>query len=142
MKYRELPSAETLLKLTQVSFNSPSKNLSVYRLAEQLRPHQSYIENERVKLIHKYGEEIKSEGKFVVKNKDSLEKFSIEFNATLDAEVPDKIECPSIKEEDFEDDNCLYPIDKSMWPNAKDIASFFNFCNELNKENRHEKNGK
>lgn len=138
MKYRSVPSAETMDKLTQVSFSSPSKNLSMFRLCESLKTHQSYIENERNKLIRKYGEPTK-DGGYAVSKKETLDKFFLEFNATLDSEIPDKIENPNIKEEDFSDDNCSYPIDKSMWPNAKDIASFFSFCNELNKEKERNK---
>lgn len=138
MKHRLIPSIETTQKLTQVSFSTPAKNLAMYRFAEQIRTHQSYIENERNKLIRKYGEPTK-DGGYAVKKKEALDKFFLEFNATLDAEIPDKIENPNITEEDFKDENCSYPIEKSMWPNAKDIASFFNFCKELNEEEK--KNG-
>lgn len=140
MKYRSIPSLNVMAKLTQVSFSTPDKNLAMYRLAESLRTHQSYIENERNKLIRKYGEPTK-DGNYAVSKKEALDKFFFEFDATLDADIPDKIECPNITEEDFQDDNCSYPIDKSMWPNAKDLASFFSFCNELSKENENEENG-
>lgn len=140
MKYRDLVSFETMAKLTQVSFSTPTKNLQMYRLAESLRTHQSYIENERNKLIRKYGEPTEG-GNYAVKGKEAIDKFLFEFNETLDVDVQGEIECPNIKEEDFSDDNCSYPIDKSMWPNAKDIASFFEFCNELEKEKKNEKNG-
>lgn len=133
MKYKDIPSVEVTSKLIQVSFSSPSKNLSMFRLFEQLKSHQSYIENERNKLIRKYGEQTK-DGNYAVSKKEALDKFFLEFNATLDAEIPDNIECPNIKEEDFSDDNCFYPIDKTMWPNAKDIATFLNFCKLLEKE--------
>lgn len=141
MKYRSIPSLETTQKLIQVSFSTPAKNLAMYRLAEQIRTHQSYIENERNKLIRKYGEPTK-DGNYAVSKKEALDKFFLEFNATLDTDIPDKIENPNITEDDFSDDNCSYPIDKSMWPNAKDIASFLKFCSELEKETNNEKNGK
>lgn len=132
MKYRDLPTAEVTAKLIQVSFSTPSKNLQMYRLYTDLQKHQGYIENERVKLVRKYGEETKSG--FAIKKQQDIEKFSADFAKILDAEIEDDIKCPDITEDDFLDENCCYPMDKTLWPNAKDIAAFMNMCNILKEE--------
>lgn len=134
MRYADIPSADTMSRLIQVSFSTPAKNLSMYRLYDSLRTHQNYVENERIKLIHKYGEDL-GDGNFAVKNPEALKKFRIDFGRTLESIIPDKIECPDIKEEDFLDDNCSYPLDKTMWPSANDIGNFFDFCKILSQEN-------
>lgn len=129
MKYRDLVSIDTMIRLTQVSFSTPAKNLAMYRLYAALQPHQGYLENERVKLIHKHGEDL---GKgWAVTKPEALRRFHVEFDNILETEIPDKIKCPDITEDDFLDENCSYPIDKSMWPSAKDISAFLNFCKAL-----------
>lgn len=135
MKFRDIPSMDSMYRLIQVSFSTPAKNLAMYQLYESLKKHQGYVENERVKLIHKYGEESKTEpGKFTVTNQEGIRKFGLEFGSVLEAEIPEKIEPPEISEDDFFDENCSYPYDKAMWPNAKDISTFFNFCKLLKNE--------
>ena len=106
-------------KLISTSFDSPKTNLMVYNWCNKVLPLIQFVENERVKLIQRYGELDKKTDKMSVKP-DKMQEFFKEFNEVLnmDIEMP-KLE---LTENSFDDDKCQYPIDKALWLTPQEIG--------------------
>jgi hypothetical protein len=67
VKYADLPKEETVQKLVATSFESPSLNWAVYDWSEKILKHIQFLENERVKLVKRYGE-ADAQGNYKVPN--------------------------------------------------------------------------
>ena len=122
MKYKSLPSEKLVQKLLATSFESPSANRQVYDWADSILKHIRFLENERVKLVRKYGEE---DGNCNIKVKQSqMKDFMDEFSSILEMEINEKIkECP-ISKDWFDDEKCRYPKDKELWVTPNEIGMF------------------
>ena len=122
LKYKSLPSEKLVQKLLATSFESPSANRQVYDWADSILKHIRFLENERVKLVRKYGEE---DGNCNVKVKQSqMKDFMDEFSSILEMEINEKIkECP-ISKDWFDDEKCRYPKDKELWVTPNEIGMF------------------
>lgn len=133
MKFKELPSVDTTLKLIQISFSEPEKNIEMYKLYVKLRDYQSFLENEKNKLLKKYGKEEKNEqGKYKIEG-ENVALYRNDLSAILESDMPDDIESPGFDLDDFTSEKCSYPTDKMFWPNAADISAFLSFCDKLKK---------
>lgn len=130
LKYSDLPTRETCVKLSMISFSSPQKNFDVFKFAYALKPLQEYFGRERDKLLKKYGEETEP-GKFRITGKDKLDAFNNDLNALQDVEINDSIPYPKITENDFTDNLCAYPSNKELWLNAFDIDMILSFIKKL-----------
>lgn len=129
IKYGELPKREVLQKLLSVSFNTPRKNLEVYKFCDTLTKHINYMENERLKLIKKYGEP-DSENPALYKispNTEGMRMFLQEWNPLIEMEIDEDIKPLSLSENDFSD-NCSYAPEKENWLSGIDIAMILSFC--------------
>lgn len=122
LKYKSLPSEKLVQKLLATSFESPSANRQVYDWADSILKHIRFLENERVKLVRKYGEE---DGNCNIKVKQSqMKDFMDEFSSILEMEINEKIkECP-ISKDWFDDEKCRYPKDKELWVTPNEIGMF------------------
>lgn len=127
--YGDIPSRDTCFKLSMVSFDSPSKNLRVYKFCEALRVCQNFFENERHKLMEKYGTE-ESPGKYKVETVPYNTGIKNLIALEIDDEIPDH----GLTENDFSDDMCQYPTDKNLWLNAAEIRTILAFGEKI-KEN-------
>lgn len=127
--YGDIPSRDTCFKLSMVSFDSPSKNLRVYKFCEALKLCQNFFENERKKLLEKYGKE-ESPGKYKVETVPYNEGI----RNLMGLEIEDKIPPHCLTEDDFSDDRCQYPTDKNLWINASEIRTILGFGEKI-KEN-------
>lgn len=135
MTYGDLPTVPVCQKLVMVSFDSPQKNLSVYRFTEALRPHQSYIENEKLKLLERLGSPDENHiGRYKLEGQDNINEYSQKLTALLSMEIGASLPAPGVTAEDFFDEKCCYPSDKSLWLSAADIASILEFSNKQKKE--------
>ena len=123
MKHRDLPKEIVINKLISTSFDSPKTNLMVYNWCNKVLPLIQFVENERVKLIQKYGTIDKETDKISVKP-DKMQEFFKEFNEVLDMDI----EIPKLEltENSFDDDKCQYPIDKSLWLTPQEIGIILN----------------
>lgn len=121
MKYKEIPSELTIQKLLATSFESPSANRKVYNWASNILPHIHFLENERIKLVKKYGIKDNKNGFFVPKSK--YPEFWNEFKNILEMDIEGTIEDCPIKEDWFDDDKCSYPKEKELWITPKEIGS-------------------
>lgn len=129
--YGDLPSEEACIKLTMVSFSNPKKNLDVYKFANDLKVYQRAFANEKNKLLKQYG----------TPQTDKLGVYWLGDNAPIyHAKIGDletsqidnfNISIPNITEADFEERNCAYPADKTMWLSGKDIGEILEFVKKL-----------
>lgn len=134
IKYGELPTIEFCKKLISVSFNSPKKNLEVYKFCKQIEGYLEYVENERIKLFKRYGEEdSETPGAYRIKaGTESMEHYQREWGEVLGMEIEDDINPLPLVESDFYNENCAYSNDKDMWLSAMDIGTAMRFCETLN----------
>lgn len=136
MKYGDLINAETSVKLTMVSFSSAKKNLDVYKFSKSIMPMLEYFENERNKILQRYGE-YDGNGYFNI-SQSSVDDYKNSINELLELEITDDIYCPDLSEDDFYEDNCQYPNDKSFWLSANDIKGILTIIDKIKNENRKE----
>ncbi len=119
MTYRDLPPQELTQKLMATSFGSPSMNKKVFDWCNAVYTLIQFRENERVKLVEKYGE--KTDDGMVVKS-NRLTEFFKEYNEVLDMAIESEIPSMPLNEDSFNDDSCCYPKDKELWISPKEIA--------------------
>lgn len=135
MTYGDLLPMPTCQKLVMVSFDSPQKNLSVYRFMEALSPHQSYIENEKRKLLERLGTPDEHYiGRYRLEGQDKINEYNQRFAELLSMEIGVSLPPPGVTAEDFLDEKCCYPSDKNLWLSAADIASVLEFSSKQKKE--------
>lgn len=122
LKYKSLPSEKLVQKLLATSFESPSANRQVYDWADSILKHIRFLENERVKLVRKYGEE--DENCNIKVKQSQMKDFMDEFSSILEMEINEKIkQCP-ISKDWFDDEKCRYPKDKELWVTPNEIGMF------------------
>lgn len=124
MKYRDLPQERLIQKLLATSFESPSANRDVYDWCDSLLKHIRFLENERIKLVKKYGKEDSSGGMTVLR--DSLESFSKDFGKILEMEINEEVKKCPIQRDWFSDSKCQYPDDKELWITPREIGFLMN----------------
>lgn len=133
-----MPNSETCAKLMMVSFRTAKKNLSVYKMVQECSKYNDYLQNERMKLLSKYGTDNR-DGTFKLEG-DNVGLFNAKVEEILDTECETNFCIPELAEEDFEEDNCQYPNDKRFWINGRDIMAVLSFINKLKSE-RNSSNG-
>ena len=124
MKYKELPSEKLIQKLIATSFESPSANRKVYDWCESVLSHIRFLENERIKLVKKYGSD-NGDGNISVP-KNQYRQFFSEFNKILEMDIESEIEDCPVKKEWIDDEKCSYPKEKELWISAKEIELLTN----------------
>lgn len=129
IKYADVPKMETLQRLISVSFDSPRKNLAVYKFYVEMSKHTSYIENERMKLFQKYGEADNNNPCLykIAPNTEAMKAFMKEWTETLNMEIEEDVKPLPITEFDISN-NCTYSPEKADWLSAKDILAILRFC--------------
>lgn len=132
LQYGDLIKVETSVKLTMVSFSSAKKNLDVYKFAKSIEPMQSYFENERNKILQKFGK-YNGDGTFTIE-KPRLDDFKSAMNELVELEITDSVYCPDLSESDFSDENCQYPNDKDFWLSASDIDAILKLIDRIKSE--------
>ena len=118
MKYQDLPSEEIIVKLISTSFENPMLNYQIYKWGNAILPLIKFRESERVKLIKKYGSETEQGIRVLTEN---IDKFREEYIKVLEMDITEELPKLNLNESDFE--SCCYPKEKSMWLNAKEIAT-------------------
>ena len=120
MKYSELPKQKLIQKLILTSFESPSANRDVYNWCESISKHIQFLENERIKLVKKYGED---DGNGNIKVATfQLGNFGKAFSDLINMEIDEEIKPCPVKEDWFDDNKCSYPAEKEMWITPAEIG--------------------
>ena len=125
MKYKQLPSEKLIQKLIATSFNSPSKNRNVYDWGNEVLHHIKFLENERIKLVQKYGKDDGKGNLSVLKEK--YNDFFKEFKEILEMELNEEVPVCPISEDWFDDDCCQYSSNKEMWLTPAEIGMLIDF---------------
>lgn len=134
MKYKDLIRTNISVKLSTVSFSSPKKNLEVFKFIQSIRPHQEFYDIELGKMLQKYGEPVPDNpGRFAICGKENVDGYNNALNELLDIDI-DNIYPLNLTIDDFDDNVCTYPDDKSFWLSANDIDAILKFCSKLNEE--------
>lgn len=118
MKYKDLPKEETIHKLVSIAFDAPARNWQVYEWAESILKCIRFAENERIKLVLKYGDK-DADGSVKVPT-DKIQQFLCDYNKVLESDVDTSAKPIGITKEWFE--NCEYPKDKALWITPAEIA--------------------
>lgn len=132
IKYGMLPPIALCQKIITVSFNTPQKNLAVYKFATACSKHLAYIENERIKLFQKYGtpDDKNSDVYYIPPNSKRFEDFKKSFEEICNMQIEEDIPELPLTEEDFENENCEYSPNKKDWLNGAEISTILGFCKE------------
>lgn len=135
MKIKSLPITEISLKLGMISFSTPKKNLDVYRFIKSITPSQQYFDLERQKLLQKYGKEVEGDpGRYKIDGPEKVKAFNGDIEKIGELDIINEVYCPDLSEEDFEDENCCYPSEKTLWMSGRDIDYVLQFISEAKKE--------
>lgn len=126
LTFGDLPTRDTCIKLMKVSFASLQKNLAVYKFCTKVFELEAFIESERAKLIEKFGDPTEKPGEFFIPKHavgDYQEALTELFKMPIGEDIP-KL---GLEEDDFADERCKYPSDKTYWLNAGEISTLFRF---------------
>lgn len=122
-----------------VSFASPKKNLEVFKFIQSIEPHQKFFDTEVGKLIQKYGVEIPDNpGRFSIRGQENVDAYNKALSELSEIDM-DNIYPLNLTVEDFDDNVCSYPDDKSFWLSANDIDAILKFCSKLKDESEMKK---
>lgn len=129
MTYGDLLPVEITAKLIATSFDDPSINLWAYKLYKSLLDYQEFFENERNKLIVKYGNEIEN-GKYQVPQ-CNVNEYREDLKKIISMPIDGKIPYFELTEDNFSAEHCQYSKDKEMWLSAMDINSILRFMEKV-----------
>lgn len=129
MTYGDLLPVQITAKLIATSFDDPSINLWAYKLYKSLLDYQEFFENERNKLITKYGKEVEP-GKYQVQQ-SKVQEYRNDLNEIIKMPIDGKIPYFELSEDNFSADRCQYSKDKDMWLSAVDINSILIFMEKV-----------
>lgn len=124
LTYGKLPISNLCAKLLSTSFSTPQKNLMVYRYCMKVMEHSGFLQNEKEKIINKYGEFVK--GTEYVIPKANIDSFNSSIKSLLETEIEEELPALDLTEEDFSDENCCYSKDKSLWLSPAEISTILN----------------
>lgn len=134
MKLKDLISSALSVKISLISFASPKKNLEIFKFIESITPHQKFRDIELDKLVKKYGEPLPDKpGIFRFTSQEAIDSYNKAIGELFDIDI-DNIYPLNLTPDDFSDDVCTYPDDKSFWMNANDIDTILKFCSKLKDE--------
>lgn len=128
MTYGDLINRDICIKLSMVSFESPKKNLEVYKFVKSLDSSQEFFEIEKSKILEKYGKR-EENGYFHINGEENVSNYKKEILEVLNMEIEDGIYNPNLSEDDFS--GCRYPDDKNLWMSANDIDAVLSICSKL-----------
>lgn len=133
MTYGDLLNSEVCAKLMMVSFGTPQKNLQVYHFVNSTMDYRKYFENERSKLLDKYGE-LQEDGKYTIHGKDKIDEYNRKIDEILNMKIDGDLVDPGLSESDFSDMLCSYPNDKRFWLNASEIYQILSISKKIKSE--------
>lgn len=134
--YGDLPTREACIKLTTVSFSSPKKNLDVYKFTNDLKVYQEAFNNEKDKLLKQYGTP-KADKPSIYWLGDNAPIYYAKIGDLEASQIDNfNISIPNITETDFEERNCAYPADKTMWLTGKDIGEILEFLGKVKEDSK------
>lgn len=121
-----LPCKKSCAKLMQISFSTPQKNLSVYKFCDKVTKFLDFFELERLKLIKQYGDPTEKEEEFVIP-KSRIDEYMSKLDELFNASIGDEELILGLVEDDFSDEKCQYPEDKTSWLTPGEIQLFLRF---------------
>lgn len=139
MTYKDLIKTSICVKLSMVSFSSPKKNLEVFKFIQSIRLHQEFRDIELDKMLQKYGEPTPNKpGTFIIHGQENIDAYNELLDELLQIGIDD-IYPLDLTIDDFDNDSCTYPDDKSFWLSANDIDAILKFCSKLKDESETKK---
>lgn len=129
--FADLPERFICDKLKKVAFNTPEKNLAVFKFANSIKDYQQYYAEETDKLTMQYGEEDTNNPGLYNISMENLEVYKEKLNELSQSVINEKIFPLDLTFSDFEEKNCSYPRKKNFWLSAEDIEILINFCEKI-----------
>lgn len=130
LTYGDLPTADICVKLTSVSFDTAAKNLGVYRLTSEIKGYLEAFDNERRKLLERYGTIQENGEVYRIEGEENIEAYKRALQDLMSTPITDFKADFSLFERDFDGGACVYPQDNKLWLNAAEIGSILNFMNK------------
>ncbi len=109
MKFRELPSEDSLSRLVLYAFARDGADQSVFLFCKAVGTALEFFQSQRTKLFQRYGVASEAEPDRLEITNENKEAFYAEMRKLLDSDV--KVEIPKldIEESDFLAENCRKP---------------------------------
>lgn len=127
MKYKDLLSQDTVIKLSSYAFARDNVDTSVFKLYSETKPIYDFINNQKTKLLERIAKR-EQNGSYKFESDESRDAFRREMMELLQKESEFDIPRIDITEEDFASDNCCRPRDKELWLNAIERDSILRFA--------------
>lgn len=139
MTYKDLIKTNISVKLSMVSFCSPKKNLEVFKFIQSIRLYQEFRDIELDKMLQKYGKPTPDKpGTFIIHGQENIDAYNEALDELFQIGIDD-IYPLDLTIDDFDNDSCTYPDDKSFWLSANDIDAILKFCSKLKDESETKK---
>ena len=119
MKYKDLPSLELIEKLKGFLTGDSQKDNKLFFYCLSVEPSAKFLEQQRIKLVEKYGV---PEGMGYKVKQENLEAFAKEFTEALEMEVKENVKPFPIPSDLswFDSEDCVYSKNKELWLNFND----------------------
>ena len=109
MKFRELPSEDSLARLVLYAFARDGADQSVFLFCKAVGVALEFFQSQRTKLFQQYGVASESEPDRLEIKSENKELFYAEMRKLLDSDVQVDIPKLDIEENDFLAENCRKP---------------------------------
>lgn len=134
MKFRDLPNQEAVLRLTAYAFLRDGADESVFKFHRSIAPAYEFYNNQRAKVIERFGEK-DDRGGYIVPEDRRAECVS-ELNALIDSDVGFPVCELDILESDFNTNKCRKPSDVSLLLSSAEKEAILRLSEIISKEHR------
>ena len=124
MKFRELPSEDSLSRLVLYAFARDGADQSVFLFCKAVGTALEFFQSQRTKLFQQYGVASESEPDRLEITKENKEAFYAEMRKLLDSDVMVEIPKLDIEESDFLAENCRKPQNVNSVLSASEKMTF------------------
>lgn len=109
MKFRELPSEDSLSRLVLYAFVRDGADQSVFLFCKAVGTALEFFQSQRTKLFQRFGIASETEPDRLEITSENKEAFYAEMRKLLDSDVQVEIPKLDIEESDFQTENCRKP---------------------------------
>ena len=117
MKYKDLPTQDTVIKLSSYAFARDNVDASVFKFYSASKQIYDFVNNQKVKILEKVATKDES-GLYQLASRESSDRFRVEMLDLLQKEIEFDMPMLDISEDDFNPENCCRPNEKELWLNA------------------------
>ena len=127
MKYGDLPTQETITKLSSYAFQRESVDESVFKVYSATKNIYDFINNQKIKILERVAK-VGASGLYEFESDSAFNEYKSEMVALLKKESEFEIPTLDINESDFLTENCARPKQKDLWLNAIEKEAIVRFA--------------